>query len=286
MPPQEKVEHAAPVQVAQPPLLPPAPPAYTRRQKERAALREKLATGPRVLPKVVPPISPADLIKAREAFLARRRAKYPPAKSEPATVQPSAWPGMGSGNEFAPLGGPIVVASAHLVPGAQVQLVSAKAKKQAAAKPHHTQLASRGATAPAAQYRGGSPRDRAAQARKNLANQALSYRGMPYIRGAASPSRGFDCSGLVYFLLRQRGYNPPRTAAGYAHFGTSVAKKDLKPGDLLLFANTYKHGISHIGVYLGNGKFVHAATAREGVRVDSLSKPYYSHKYYGARRVP
>lgn len=140
--------------------------------------------------------------------------------------------------------------------------------------------------------RGGSPRDYAKYAAQNgklgrsMANQALSYRGMPYISGASSPNRGFDCSGLIYYLLRSRGYNPPRTAAGFASYGTPVAKKNLKPGDLVLFANTYKRGVSHIGIYTGNNKFVHAANRRSGVKTDSLSSAYYSKKYYGARRVP
>ena len=110
---------------------------------------------------------------------------------------------------------------------------------------------------------------------------------MPYVFGSASPSRGFDCSGLIYFLLRKRGYNPPRTAAGYRNYGTAVARKDLKPGDLLLFANTYKRGISHIGIYIGNNNFVHAASTRQGVRTRfALDGPTSPKKYYSARRVP
>lgn len=138
-------------------------------------------------------------------------------------------------------------------------------------------------------HRGGSPRDLARVAQANfgqgVANQALSYRGRPYIRGAASPSRGFDCSGLVYYLLRQRGYNPPRTAAGLARYGKPVPAGQLKAGDLVLFANTYKRGVSHVGIYMGNNNFVHAATSGTGVRVDSLGSAYYCRKYYGARRV-
>ena len=138
--------------------------------------------------------------------------------------------------------------------------------------------------------RGGSPRDRYRNAKgdfqQGMVNQALSYRGRPYVFGSASPSRGFDCSGLIYFLLRQRGYNPPRTAAGYKNYGSAIARKDLKPGDLLLFANTYKRGISHIGIYIGNNNFVHAASTRQGVRTDSLATSYFAKKYYSARRVP
>jgi cell wall-associated NlpC family hydrolase len=70
-----------------------------------------------------------------------------------------------------------------------------------------------------------------------------------------------------------------------AKIGQKVERGNLKPGDLVLFSNTYRRGISHIGVYIGENKFVHAATSRSGVRVDSLSAAYYSRKYYGARRV-
>ena len=139
--------------------------------------------------------------------------------------------------------------------------------------------------------RGGSPRDYARYAAANnkfgdgMASQALTYRGMPYISGASSPSRGFDCSGLVYYLLRTRGYNPPRTAAGFASYGTGVSRNELKPGDLVLFANTYKRGVSHIGIYTGNNNFVHAANSHSGVKTDSLNSAYYSKKYYSARRV-
>ena len=143
---------------------------------------------------------------------------------------------------------------------------------------------------PATPSRGGSPRDRYRDAkgdfRKDIASKALSYRGRPYVFGASSPSRGFDCSGLIYYILRQRGYNPPRVAAGYRNYGTAVARKDLKSGDLILFANTYKRGISHIGIYIGNNNFVHAASTRQGVRTDSLSTKYYASKYYSARRIP
>ncbi len=162
------------------------------------------------------------------------------------------------------------------------ELDAPDAKKQAAV----TVVAS----AQKAPSRGGSPRDRYRDAkgdfRKDIASKALSYRGRPYIFGAASPGRGFDCSGLIYYVLRQRGYNPPRMASGYRNYGTAVARKDLKPGDLLLFANTYKRGISHIGIYIGNNNFVHAASTRQGVRTDSLSTKYYARKYYSARRIP
>ena len=153
-------------------------------------------------------------------------------------------------------------------------------------------LASRGGSPMIrAGMRGGSPRDYARYRTQGslfgqtMTKQALAYRGRPYIMGAASPSRGFDCSGLIYFLLRQRGYNPPRTAAGLSRFGSSVPRNDLQPGDILLFANTYKRGISHAGIYMGNGKFVHAANRKRGVSTDAMSSRYWASKYWGARRV-
>ena len=116
-----------------------------------------------------------------------------------------------------------------------------------------------------------------------MASQALAYRGTPYRSGGASP-RGFDCSGLVYFLLRQRGFNPPRTAAGLAGFGRSVGRNELEVGDIVLFANTYKRGVSHVGIYQGEGKFVHAPHSGSRVRTDVLFAGYYGKKYHSARR--
>lgn len=142
--------------------------------------------------------------------------------------------------------------------------------------------------------RGGSPRDVIDWAKasgrlafgESVADKALSYRGMPYIYGAQSPSRGFDCSGLVSYVLHKKGLHPPRTAAEQSHYGTPVSRSQLKPGDLVFFANTDKRGVSHVGIYIGNNNFVHAANPSKGVRVDSLSKAYYARHYYGARRPP
>jgi cell wall-associated NlpC family hydrolase len=150
--------------------------------------------------------------------------------------------------------------------------------------------------APAAQKasRGGSPRDVIDWAKssgrlafgESVASKALSYRGMPYIFGAESPSRGFDCSGLVSYVLHKKGLHPPRTAAAQSHYGAPVSRGQLKPGDLVFFAGTYKSGVSHVGIYIGNNNFVHAANPSKGVRVDSLSSSYYARHYYGARRPP
>ncbi len=118
----------------------------------------------------------------------------------------------------------------------------------------------------------------------NVVNLALQQVGKPYVFGAEGPN-AFDCSGLVQWVFKRCGKNLPRTAEEQFRVGTPVQKNQLQPGDLVFFANTYKPGISHVGIYIGNGKFVHAANSREGVKVSSLSESYYVQHYAGAKRV-
>jgi len=119
----------------------------------------------------------------------------------------------------------------------------------------------------------------------NVVVAANSFRGSRYVMGGTSRS-GFDCSGFVrYILSNTSGVEIPRTASEQYWHGQPIEAKDMQPGDLVFFKNTYKHGISHVGLYEGNGKFVHAANSHKGVREDSLSTPYYAHHFAGARRV-
>jgi cell wall-associated NlpC family hydrolase len=119
---------------------------------------------------------------------------------------------------------------------------------------------------------------------KHLVEQAMSYLGTPYRRGGSSRS-GVDCSGLVGAVYGQAGLALPRTAAEQFAKGEKVADNDLRPGDLVFFHNTYKHGISHVGIFIGNGRFIHAAGRRDGVIVSDLARPYYRARFAGARRV-
>ena len=112
---------------------------------------------------------------------------------------------------------------------------------------------------------------------------AKQYLGVPYVWGGTSPS-GFDCSGLVYYVFRQHGITLNRTAATQYQHGTYVAKSNLRPGDLVFFQNTYKEGISHVGIYVGDGKFLHASSS-QGVTISALSNSYWTSHYYGARRI-
>jgi len=118
-----------------------------------------------------------------------------------------------------------------------------------------------------------------------IVRTAMKYRGSPYRHGSTFPSRGFDCSGLVYRVLLNNGVRPPRTAAAQYSMGTPVPRSELRPGDLVFFGNTYRRGISHVGIYIGNNNFIHAARPGKGVCVSSLNRSYYKRKYVGAKRI-
>lgn len=114
--------------------------------------------------------------------------------------------------------------------------------------------------------------------------EAQKYLGVGYVSGGASPS-GFDCSGLVYFVLKQVGYSPYRTPADQYQQGTYVDKASLKAGDIVFFAGTGASGISHVGIYAGNGQFLHAPNSRCTVSYSDLTSGYWANHYYGARRM-
>ena len=118
-----------------------------------------------------------------------------------------------------------------------------------------------------------------------LANQALSQLGIRYRWGGKSPATGFDCSGLiVYSAQRSLGLKLPPRADDIAKFGDTINKKDLKVGDLVFF-NTLGTRYSHVGVYLGQNKFVHAPTRGSVVRVEDMTLRYWTARYTGARRL-
>ncbi|MUV37007.1 putative peptidoglycan endopeptidase LytE [Lentibacillus sp. JNUCC-1] len=110
---------------------------------------------------------------------------------------------------------------------------------------------------------------------------ANSLIGSPYVFGGTTPS-GFDSSGFVNYVLKKNGINVSRTHAGiWANNG--VRTSSPKPGDLVFFKNTYKNGISHSGIYLGNGKMVHAGTPSTGVEITNMNYNYWSSRYIGAK---
>ena len=111
---------------------------------------------------------------------------------------------------------------------------------------------------------------------------ASKYRGVPYVFGGTTP-RGFDCSGYVQYVFRQKGASLTRTADTQALEGVAVSKTKLKPGDLVFFT-TYEPGASHVGIYAGNNQFWNATSSR-GVMLSDLYDSYWGSRYYGARRI-
>ena len=114
----------------------------------------------------------------------------------------------------------------------------------------------------------------------------MQFYGQPYVWGGASPDVGFDCSGLMYYVYGQKGYSLYRVATDqFNNNGYSVTFNDLQAGDMVFFykANTTK--IGHVGMYIGNGMFIHAANHKSGIIISSLYSTYYTTNYAGARRV-
>ncbi|HEY9180786.1 MAG TPA: C40 family peptidase [Candidatus Baltobacteraceae bacterium] len=115
---------------------------------------------------------------------------------------------------------------------------------------------------------------------RTLTRDALRFLGTPYVFGGTSTS-GFDCSGYVQHVFAMLGVSIPRTADAQYYAGHHISG-GMKPGDLVFF-QTYEPGPSHVGIYLGNGKFVHASS--HGVMVSSLSDSYWANRYLGAKRM-
>lgn len=114
-----------------------------------------------------------------------------------------------------------------------------------------------------------------------IANNAKRYIGVPYVWGGTS-SNGFDCSGFVKSVYANNGINITRMADEQYYNGNKIGRADLQVGDLVFF-ETYTSGISHVGIYIGDNKFIHASSSR-GVTIDSLSDPYFNCRYRGACR--
>jgi len=117
-----------------------------------------------------------------------------------------------------------------------------------------------------------------------VVNLALAQVGKPYVWGSANPNVGFDCSGLVYYAYKQVGITLSRSSYSQINYGTRVKSSELRKGDLVFFNNGGGR-ISHVGIYIGNNKFVHASTPGTGVIVSKLFGSYFGNTFVGATRL-
>ncbi|MFN7088070.1 MAG: C40 family peptidase [Burkholderiales bacterium] len=120
---------------------------------------------------------------------------------------------------------------------------------------------------------------------RELTLQAMGFLGIRYRYGGATPESGFDCSGLVGYVFSQvAGLALPRKAREIGKLGEKVARDELQPGDLVFF-NTLRHPFSHVGIYLGEHRFIHAPGRGGEVEISELTSRYWQKRYNGARRI-
>ncbi len=176
-----------------------------------------------------------------------------------------------------------VTATAKKTASTAVKSATSTVKKKTAARTSTSTRTStsRGSTSTAARATAYSTPAASSKASAVIAT-AKNYMGVPYVWGGESP-RGFDCSGFTQYVLKKNGISIPRVTSDQYDTGKSVSKSNLKVGDLVFFT-TYKAGPSHVGFYIGSGKFIHASSSK-GVTISSLDSSYYSSRYIGARRV-
>lgn len=117
---------------------------------------------------------------------------------------------------------------------------------------------------------------------RRVMQTSMRYIGVPYVFGGTTPG-GFDCSGYTRYVFANAGIALPRMADEQYWVGSSVSYGNLQVGDLVFFT-TYAPGVSHVGIYMGNGTFIHASSSR-GVVVDNIGSSYWSTRYVGAKRV-
>jgi cell wall-associated NlpC family hydrolase len=134
--------------------------------------------------------------------------------------------------------------------------------------------------APRYQGRPGEP----APDRKEIVRFAKTFMGTPY-RSGGTNYKGVDCSGFVFAVYREFDIKLPRTSLDQSHAGQPVDPSELKPADLVFFKTSKRSSVTHVGIYVGGGNFVHASTSQRKVRVDALDDAYYRRRFTGARRV-
>ena len=129
--------------------------------------------------------------------------------------------------------------------------------------------------------KGYKPGGNVSERRTSLLKEAQRYSGVPYVWGGTSP-RGFDCSGFVHYVYKQKGINIPRETVSLYNGARKVSGDQAKPGDIVFFHRTYNTSkpISHVGIYIGNGKMIHASSSR-GVIIANINTSYWRSKLVG-----
>ncbi|WAH39327.1 NlpC/P60 family protein [Alicyclobacillus dauci] len=163
-----------------------------------------------------------------------------------------------------------------LYPGEVIQIPSTVVANPASTTSSNSSTASSNSTA--------SSTNSAPSKASAIIATAKGFLGTPYVWGGTAPS-GFDCSGFVQYVYGQNGVTLPRTSTEQSTVGTSITQAALQPGDLVFFADTWKAGVSHVGIYLGNRQFIEESSGKGQVIITSLDNPYYAAHYAGARRV-
>lgn len=133
---------------------------------------------------------------------------------------------------------------------------------------------------------GGNEDDRSwAEKVEEVLMHALTLSGLEYKYGGRSPETGFDCSGFVQYVFRQAAHIAlPPTARSISEVGRAVSRDELQPGDVVFF-NTIQSAISHVGIYMGNNRFIHAPRTGARIRIESINNSYWSTRYRGAKRM-
>lgn len=131
-----------------------------------------------------------------------------------------------------------------------------------------------------------TPVDAVTDLRKTLVGLAMTLRHIRYVRGGRDPSTGFDCSGFVrYVFAHAVGLQLPSNSAAQFLAGLKVSRKDMQPGDLVFFRTAGRRGrISHVGIYIDHGQFIHSPSRGQTVRVDNLANAYWARHFAGAKR--
>lgn len=132
---------------------------------------------------------------------------------------------------------------------------------------------------------GSSPKYKASKSKQSVVAAAKRMLGVRYRYGGTSPKRGFDCSGLVQYSHKAAGIKLPRTTGQQYRHAKWISRKYLKAGDLVFFKTSVSKIVSHVGIYLGNNKFIHAPSSGKRVKISSMKERYWRKRFTGAGRV-